>query len=205
MAMTDEPRLRAWYAEALARRVEGEAGHVDLEVLDALAAGRLDDDRALPLLDRVMSDPALLREYELLRATHAAGRLRSAGAPRWLALAAALALVASATAVWQATRPAGPAVLRGGAAVTLVAPAADAPVPGPVRLMWRAVPAAVRYVVEVSDDQGRPVMREETADTVLAVPPGRLAAGSAYLWWVEARTPAGSLRSSPRRLATTPP
>jgi hypothetical protein len=206
MAMTDETRLRAWYTEALARRAGGEAGEPDPEALDALAAGRLDDAQALPLLDRVMSDPGLLREYEMLRAIHAAGHRRSFAAPRWLALAAALTIIGSATVVWRATRSGdSPAAVRGGAAVVLVAPPPDAAVVEPVRLAWRAVPAAVRYVVEVTDAEGRAVMREETPDTVLAIPPGLLAAGSAYQWWVEARTPAGPVRSNPRRLAIAPP
>jgi hypothetical protein len=124
-----------------------------------------------------------------------------------MALAASVALVATAVLVWRAVQPDPADVIRGGSpVVTLVGPAEDAALSLPVELVWRSVGEDARYVVELLDADGAVVMTETIADTalVLSEATSSIPAGT-YTWLVVAGTrDAGQVRSTPRRLRIQP-
>jgi hypothetical protein len=59
------------------------------------------------------------------------------------------------------------------------------------------VTGAVRYRVELLDEEGDPALTLETTDTVFVVLVGAVAVGRPYRWWVEVIFPSSSARSSP--------
>ncbi len=69
----------------------------------------------------------------------------------------------------------------------------------PVRLVWHAVQAAVRYRVELLRADGALVGGTTTTDTVFVVPSSLLHSGTDYSWWVRAETGTGEARSPLRR------
>jgi hypothetical protein len=199
--MTDD--LRDRYRDAL--RARGGANgpqQVPLERLEALAAGRLGEDDAMALLDRVMADETLRREFELLRAVHEAAA-PSAPARRWLgplALAATMVIAIGGPLLLTSRGDGDAPRLRGGdtSGIALVAPAADEAVTAPVTLAWRPVEGAMRYGLEVLDEDGAVAFSQELRDTVLVLPQGAVDAGARYRWLVTARVPGGTVRSRPR-------
>lgn len=201
--MNNDERIRRSYQAALSRRSAGTVPP-PLEQLEALAAGRLDADTALPLLDLVMSDPQLRAEFELLRATHAAGRTRlSRPIPAWAGLAATVFLVASVGLVWQATRR-EPAVVRSPGTL-LAAPANAATVAAPVTLHWHRARRALRYEVRVMTGTGDPVLTITTTDTAIVVAAGLLQPGATYRWWIDiVSETGGSTRSEVRQFSLGP-
>lgn len=203
--MNDDERLRRIYRGALDRQPPLAGPAPTPEELEALAGGRLTGDPATQLLDRVMADPRLQAEFELLRATHVAGRQLSRPlVPRWLAVAAVVTLTASGLLTWRAWRTDGPTVVRGGTTVALAAPVAAASVAPPVRLVWRSVPNALRYRLEVIDDAGAAIVSTILPDTSLVLAPGQVTAGASYRWWIEVSLSAGgSARSEVRRFTVT--
>lgn len=60
-------------------------------------------------------------------------------------------------------------------------------------LRFAAGVAAPAYVVEVEDEAGRTVLELETRESTVAIPPGVLAPGEAYVWRVRTRDPSGML------------
>lgn len=205
--MTEEERLRALYQGALGRAERpGDAAPIPIERLEALAASRVRGAEALALLDRVMADPALLREYELLRALHQAGDSSTRREPRhtsrrWLPLAAAAVLLVSVPLTWRAwSERAGtedPLTVRGaGTGVALLTPANDATVELPVRLAWQPVADALRYRVEILTEAGSVALVVDARDTVVVVDALPADDGSRFRWTVEALTPAGPRRSA---------
>jgi hypothetical protein len=200
----DELRLR--YQAGLAARPTAEP-EVTVEQLEALAAHRLPEAEAMALLDRVMANEGLRREYELLRSVHEAGRI-SSPAQRWMpfALAASLFLAVGATFVVQRVRSGGEGEMRGPMAqVALVTPVNQSVVPLPATLAWRPVAGAVRYRLELLDGEGEPTLTEETTDTTFIVPVGGVTARTPYRWWVEVIFPSGSARSAPRTITFSIP
>lgn len=162
----------------------------------------------LATLDHVMACPACRADFELLRTLERAGAAigavpsarHRAGpmAARWLALAASVLLVLGGV-LWL-RRADEPGVLRGAeTAVRLVEPRGELPAGAAPRLVWRAVPGAVGYRIEVLDEAGEPVAALATGspgDTVAPLPAGALRPGGRYQWWVRARLADGSeLRS----------
>lgn len=213
--LTDEG-LRELYERALTERgVPERAGCVSPAAILALVRREGAEEQRLATLDHVLACAACRGEFELLRAIELAGEqagVVSAPARRswanrgWrqvapLALAASV-LLAVGVGVWQRVgRHEGPEVERGVPdAVTLVAPAADATASAPVSFVWRAVPGARRYQLEVLDAGGTPVYALSTGDTVVTLPDmRRLARGAEYRWWVRASDDAGFQRASPMR------
>ncbi|TFG45450.1 MAG: hypothetical protein E4H41_05015 [Gemmatimonadales bacterium] len=199
-------QLRRHYQAGLAVRSAAKPA-VTVEQLEALASHRLSETEAMALLDRVMADDGLRREYELLRSVHEAGRVPSP-ARRWmpLALAASLLLAVSATYLVQRVWLGGEGEMRGPSAqVALVSPADQSVLPLPVTLAWRPVAGAVRYRVELLDGIGEPTLSEETTDTTFVVPFGGVASGMPYRWWVEVIFPSSSTRSAPRTITFSIP
>ncbi len=222
--MTDDrrtdARLRELYARTLHEPGKQPSDRCPTpEAMLALVRGEMDEASRLATLDHVMSCAECSREFELLRAIDrasgesagsnagdgtsglSAARRRSTlrrYAP--LALAASLLIAAGVLTrnVWRES----PDVTRGEtAAVTLVAPPDEMQTGAPIAFVWRPIPDAFRYEIEVLDAAGNVAYAETTSDTVVTLPAGRLAAGSDYRWMVRATTGAGDqLVSAIRRL-----
>ena len=213
--LTDEG-LQELYERALTERAAPDrADCVSPPEILALVRREDGEERRLATLDHVLACTACRREFELLRAIELAGEQAGAvrqPAPRawaiggWrqvapLGLAAAV-LLAVGLGVWQrAPRHDGPDVERGASdSVTLLAPAADTAASAPVTFVWRSVPGARRYELEVLDAGGTPVYGLTTSDTVVTLADARrLAPGAEYRWWVRVSNDAGSQRASPMR------
>lgn len=196
--MNDSVDLKRLYQLALLRRGTSPRPDLPVDVVHQLASGGYSGPDRLALLDRVLADPGLAAELdffsELASAQSHPGRPRE-GRPlqpagpwprRLLALAATIAVVASTTLLWRASRPAPPDVVRGdGTTVTLVLPA-PAFAPG-AALAWRPVEGAASYRLEVIDAAGHSVIAAAPAETVFVVPADAvLTPGASYSWWVTA-------------------
>jgi hypothetical protein len=205
--MTDQQLAEA-YRRAVQARATGRPADMPLERLEALAAGRLAEAEAAELLDRVMSDPELMREFELLRAVHQAG-VRAGPARRWMlptAIAATAVFAIGGTLLYRGRLAAERQQLRGAErteVVSLLSPIPGANVTRPVEMIWRSVPDAAPYRVSVVDQNGDAVFTGATADTTLLLPDSVLQEGAPYRWWVETTVPAGVVRSAPQRFVLT--
>ena len=183
--MTDS-ELRDIYTRALTKRADCPAP----EALMALVTRTGSEDSRLATLDHVMSCVACKQDFELLRAIHAADPGNAQARPRrsavpWLA-AAVVVIAAGAVTLTQLQRP---KPVRG-------APSADIPLVGAANgtLVWRAVPDAVRYDVEIVNASGETIFHARVADTTSALP-ASLPSGS-LSWWVRATLRDGSERRS---------
>lgn len=207
--MTDE-RLREIYREALARREGAERGACPPpDRLMELVERRGEEAARLATLDHVMACPSCLTEFELLRSVTAAARRRALRPVVAIALAASVVLLVGGGLIVRSVGPREevPDVLRGEAGeVVLVAPRGRLGAGSPARLVWRAVPNAWRYEVEVLEAGGSPVFSAATGDTLLVVPDSvRLEVERPYSWWVRARLrDGGELRSRPAEFSLTP-
>jgi hypothetical protein len=202
----NDAALREAYRR-LEERTRAVAGaEIPPETLAALAHGEIPEPEQSRLLDAVLSDPALLQEYELLRAL-AEDRPRRPTMPRWFLLAASLLVLVGAGLLWRAVVPTRPDLVRGSATdVVLVLPEAEALVSAGSRLVWRPVPGSLGYRAELVHADGRVAFETETSDTVLVLPSSiSPAAEESVSWVVSARMPGGNyLRSSPRKLGLRP-
>jgi hypothetical protein len=187
--MTDSD-LRDIYTRSLTKRADCPAP----EALIALVTRTGSEASRLATLDHVMSCVSCKQDFELLRAIQtaeqadggtAAGRPRRSMTP-WLAAAAVL-VAAGALTLTELRQQPNP--VRG-------APNADIALVGSTNgtLVWRAVPDAVRYEVEIVDASGQTIFHSRVTDTTIAVPatlpPGSLS------WWVRAALRDGSERRS---------
>jgi hypothetical protein len=212
--MTDD-RIRDLYGRALARGVSlpenGSAGCVTPEDLLALVRGEGTEEHRLETLDHVMACETCHREFELLRAIDQAGTKggatgrRASGWQRFapLALAASLLLaVGIGLGVRRLGEPSD--VSRGNESVVLLSPPAEVAARSPIIFVWRRVPNAHSYVLELLDrgpgGDGTIVFSRKTSDTSVMLKPVRLRPGAVYQWWVRALTPAGELASPMRPL-----
>ena len=72
--------------------------------------------------------------------------------------------------------------------------------------VWRAVPTARRYTVELIAPDGAVVFGRETSDTSLTLPASADLRVGEYRWWVTAQTEdATRVRSEARPLTNRPP
>jgi len=204
----NDDRLRAVYAEVLARRGAGRAGCPAAEEIDALATRRGPEAGRLETLDHVMGCSECRREFDLLRSVLRTGPPADTLRPRIFALAATLTLTAGAVLIWRAASNPVAGPLRGSDhPVVLLSPADGVSLTEPPALVWRSVDGAVSYRVEVLDRTGTVVTTAVGPDTVVRLPSDALApADSAYRWRVvaELRT-GGSLSSAIRRLRVVTP
>ena len=177
----NDATLRAAYTKLLgARGLVTDTELLPLERVRDLADGTVSGQARLDLLDRVLADPVMRDEYHLLRAVvegqQSAGiarpnRRRSMGG--WMAAAASLFIVGSISLVIRRSNTDLPAEepFRGtDAAVTLVSPAAEAPLSPNTRFEWRTVARAERYELLILDAAGEPALRQETTDTTASIP-----------------------------------
>lgn len=172
------------------------------ERLQDLVEGKGDESARLELLDHVMSCPFCHRDLALLQSIHAAKPSQRALIPRqWLAAACMLVFVGGAVLVTRAFGPGATSDLTRGdetvggrdGAIAVVAPRDLGPGAGLDALVWHAVPGAVRYAVEVLDQNDRVVFAQQTSDTAVRVPALTAPAAS---WWVRATLGDGSERRS---------
>lgn len=132
---------------------------------------------------------------------------RASRAPWWRRGGAQMALAAcSLLAVGLVARErmgGGVEATRGsaGAGVELVSPATDIGADAAMTtFVWRAVPGATRYELELLGAQGEPVYQGATTDTSLVLPADvALQPGAEYRWLVRAGTTDGAQLSSPAR------
>lgn len=207
-----ERRLREAMGRAHAAQTEADATDAPTpERLHDALAGRLPEDERVAVIDAAMRSARGRRELATVRTALAAARdaWPSDGARSWwrrpaLAIAATALLAAGVGggAWWRASRPSGASVddpFRGSVrtGVTLVTPAMNARAADSVRLVWRAVPDAAGYDVEVLNADGTPLLTTSTSDTTLALAPSTLSAGMTVEWWVRARLLDGTTRRSP--------
>ena len=191
----NDAQLREAYAQLLARR-SGQSVAVPLDRLRALAEGSVSEAERAELLDAVLADPQSRREYELLRAI-ASGNERRPRRFGWLVAAAALIALTTVTSK-QLMRPA-PEVMRGGGGeLVLVSPEDGAALGGNQRFVWRSVPDAESYVLEIASEEGELAFRAAGVDTVMTVPDTVSGAGP-WRWWVTAALADGSEMRSPLR------
>jgi hypothetical protein len=202
--MTDA-EFRAEYARFLEHQEPRDReGCPSPDQIRALVERQGAETERLATLDHIMACADCQKEFEMMRAPReAAVALERRTFPSWLAAAAVLALAVGAAWIWKArTGPVGTEVTRGGtAAVVLVGPATAAPGSTPT-FVWRAVPAAQRYQLELDTEAGDPVWATSTADTSAVLPATiPLNAGTAYRWWVRATLASGTVvRSTALRL-----
>lgn len=169
------------------------------------------DDERLEILNRALSNPRSAGDLELLRAISHAG---NADQPRqwWrspvpLALAASLVLAAVGVLSPRIRAPDETRATPTDGAPVLVAPGTDARVADPILFMWRAVPGARSYRLELLTDAGTLVTSIETPDTTTQYTAlGPADWDSAYRWVVVALLPEGvEVASRPRRITIKAP
>jgi hypothetical protein len=201
---TDE-RLRSLYAAAAADSPD--TPHPDPERLAEAARGRGSETSRLAVLDHAMTCAQCRRDLDLVRSAVRAGQRlqRDQLVTRSLLAVAAVVVVAvtlsfagrgSLAHFW---RPPTADTERGGndsesTAVELVAPLGPVPPNATPALVWRRVPGATSYLVEIIHDGGLAVLRTATPDTSLAWP--SLPRGQSYRWRVSATSPDGIVRRS---------
>lgn len=195
----NDHELRTLYERLQARREPGRGRCVAPEHLMRLAAGDATESERLDWLDHVAGCPACRAELNLARAVAEAGRgLERRPIPAsWLALAASVLVLVGGVTLWRGGLLTPDRVTRGdGDRVTLVGPTGIRPADQSRRLVWRSVPRAVRYDVEVLDSAGAPAFATSTADTLADLPPGALRPNVEYRWLVTAVLPDGGRRRS---------
>jgi len=206
--MSDEELRKAYQAR---RPGASDGGAPSPEELQRLVTGEGAEAERLRTLDRVFASKNAEREFELLRAIDQAERSAEAR-PRWrrvgsLALAASV-LLAVAGVLTLRNRAGEPtrAPSVEGAPLQLL-PAPDARVTGGVPFLWRSVPGAGGYRLEVLTDAGTVVTAIQTSDTTASYTPiGARGTQATYRWVVVALLPeGGEVASPPRRLILVTP
>ena len=205
--MSDE-RLRELYAATLAsgRTRVGEV-HPSPEALAALARREGPEADRLATLDHVMSCADCKRDFALLRSVERAGvesgAAGRAGARRgWLLPAALAASFLLAVGIGRSVLQSRDDTVRGDAsasAVTLVQPGPEAAAGDSLSFVWRPVPGARRYELELLDAGGAVAALATTSDTAAALPAARTLPPGNYRWWVRATTSDARTLHSPLR------
>jgi hypothetical protein len=216
---SDDEALRAAFRSWQASRPESpEAEALSPDALAALVQDTGDDEARIAALDAALASPNTAAELSLLLAAKAAaeaavqadapGSLNSVleatkpmvndrstprAASMWrrvLPLAAALTLIVSGGAVWWQGRDTD--ITRGGdglPSVSLIGERVGV-------LLWRPVPEATSYRVEVLDNEGTPIFTTTASDTVATLPPG-FDAPTWSSWWVRAYSGRREIAASP--------
>jgi len=179
----NEDRLRELYALGPARQVD-DGACPDPEALRAIAERRASQEQRIETLRHVSRCPQCQRDLALLAQVAAAEPRPTRLAARWLPAAAAAVLVIGAIGVLRIRGPQDP-VFRGGDALELVGPSGEVSSAMTATLVWRTVPRAARYEVEILDADGNVVFQGNVTDTVAPMPPSVAEAGT-YRWRVTA-------------------
>ncbi|HKY32334.1 MAG TPA: hypothetical protein VJV23_07360 [Candidatus Polarisedimenticolia bacterium] len=168
------------------------------------AQGELPPGRMEEILDRVVADPELARQWSLARAL-ASPQRRPARRPSWPRMlwpAAALALTAAGLSLWLAARPASREVYRGEPGrIESLLPDGSALRAGSATLRWECRPPAPRYVLRLMTAELEVLLVKEgivssSFDLPAAAIEGRRT-GEELLWQVEALYDDGTRTLSP--------
>jgi hypothetical protein len=205
--VAETERLQSLYSRRVAASSQDQGSHATPEAILAVVQREGPEEERLATLEHVMCCATCHRDYEWLSAVDQAGAeaegttARAAG-PWWrgapLALAASMAVAVGAAVVLSNVLRSGPERERGpGGDIALITPGTTAEAGGPLTFTWRPVPGVSRYVLEVQGANGSIAFADTTADTSATLAdPSRLAAGSAYRWWVREATEGTEPRSS---------
>ncbi len=209
-----DTRLRELYAplgDAPATRSRARCPTADA----MLALRRRDgsEEERIATLDHVMACGDCGREFELLRAIDRAADesaqgiakredqvvpLRERASWRRFAPYAVAASILIVAAVGVLSR--GSELTRGGSTeIILVGPPLEVRGGTPLTFVWRTMPGAIRYELEVLNAAGAVVHAATSSDTVVTMAGDRLTTGREYRWWVRATTGAGPQRASEMR------
>lgn len=163
------------------------------EALQDAATTPADTEARLAVLEHVATCAPCRRDFDLLRAANlAAPPVVRAVMPRWVPALAAAAVIAVLSLV--ATRSDDDVVRGAATRATTVQLLTPVRVAAGIQLQWRAVPQAVSYRVEVTDDEGNLAFSAEIADTVAIA---TVSATASLRWSVEARLLDGTVLTSP--------
>jgi hypothetical protein len=162
------------------------------EVLQDAATTPRDTEAHRAVLEHVATCAPCRRDFDLLRTAHlAAPAVVRAAMPRWIPALAAAAVIAVVSLV--AIRSNEDVVRGAPNRATTVQLLAPLRVASGTQLQWRAVPQAVSYRVEVTDNEGNLAFSTETADTVTIA---ATRADASLRWSVEARLLDGTVLTS---------
>jgi hypothetical protein len=211
MSDLSDEKLRALYGALAADAPE--TPHPDPEHLADAALGRGSPESRLATFDHALSCAACRRELDLLQTVAQAGaNLRQQRFRTRLVLAtAAVVVVGIGLSIARRGSPVAEEE-RGGAAgddtgrraIELVAPVGPVAPGATPSLVWRRVPGASSYKVEIVSDRAAVVVRSGTSDTMLVWP--SLPRGQTYRWRVSATQADGTVRRSPfTDLVVSPP
>jgi len=165
------------------------------------------EEQRLEVLDHVMGCGPCSSEFELLRSIEEAGARTAERAglavlriPRRLAVPLALAasLILVVTVGQRFRSPERTDVERGTTdGVTLLAPPLEISAGTPPTFVWKPVPGAESYQLEVLDERSTVVWGTQTKETSVTISDAfLLAPGKTYRWWVRTSTASGNQRAS---------
>jgi hypothetical protein len=164
------------------------------EAIEALVSQSGPEESRLATLDHVMACAACKAEFDLMQSFAGSGTPGRRFTVPWAAAASiGLLLAAGAWYVSTGARQGSDQTLRGTeAGIELVAPKGDG-TGQPVSFVWRAVPGATRYTLEVFNATGDAVFTTEVSDTSVSMTETTaLVPGEIYYWWLVIRKSDGT-------------
>ena len=204
--LTGTERLQRLYIRRLTERdAERTDAHASAERIVSLIRREGSEEERLATLEHVMACADCHRDYEWLkavdRAALEAGGDEAAPRPAWrrvpLALAATVLVAVGAGLLMTRLRPTGETIRGDGGEIALVAPGDTAAGLGVLTFIWRPLPEARGYVLEVQRRDGSVVFSDSTSDTLLAIAdPEAMLPPADYRWWVREQTDGAEPRSS---------
>jgi hypothetical protein len=207
--VTETERLRQLYTRRVREReAERTDAHASAERIVSLIRREGSEPDRLATLEHVMSCDPCHRDYEWLKAVDQAATVAGAGeaggTPLWrrapLALAATVLIAVGAGLLIGRLRPGGETVRGPEGEIALVAPGDTASGVGVLAFIWRPLPEASGYVLELQRPDGDVVLSDTTTDTLLALAdPEAMLPPAEYRWWVRELTEGSEPRSSSLR------
>lgn len=204
--LTGTERLQRLYTRRLTERdAERTDAHASAERIVSLIRREGSEEERLATLEHVMACADCHRDYEWLkavdRAALEAGGGEATSRPVWrrvpLALAATVLVAVGAGLLVTRLRPTGETVRGHGGEISLVAPGDTAAGLGVLTFIWRPLPEARGYVLEVQRQDGSVAFADSTSDTLLAIAdPEAMLPPADYRWWVREQTDGAEPRSS---------
>jgi hypothetical protein len=207
--LTETERLQQLYTRRLSERdAERTDAHASAERIVSLIRREGTEEERLATVEHVMSCAGCHRDYEWLKSVDQAAtetwRGVEAALPLWrrlpLALAATVLVALGAGLLLARLRTGGETVRGDGGEIALVAPEDTAAGLGVLTFIWRPLPEASGYVLEVQRDGGAVAFTDTTSDTLLAIAdPEAMLPPADYHWWVRELTAGAEPRSSAYR------
>lgn len=207
--LTETERLQQLYTRRLSERdAERTDAHASAERIVSLIRREGSEEERLATVEHVMSCAGCHRDYEWLKSVDQAATetWRGVEAARPLrrrlplALAATVLVALGAGLLLARLRTGGETVRGDGGEIALVAPGDTAAGLGVLTFIWRPLPMASGYVLEVQRDGGAVAFTDTTSDTLLAIAdPEAMLPPADYRWWVRELTAGAEPRSSAYR------